>query len=560
MPKGIYGNIGCSEDGHPKFEPTEHQKETVKYFLSSPYKGLLLYHKLGSGKTCTSILIADAMLKAKKIKKVYIMTPGSLRDGWITEYCKVCGESKNMLSKDYVFITYNYMVGKNLPDFTGCLVIIDEVHNLINGAKNMSLHPTLIYDTLLKSDCKILALSGTPIYNYVYEFALLGNLLKPGGEFPEIRKGKGEIDSFAFMKLFDVGDDGNLKPKNKTVMKRKLDGIISYYPGAGSDFVPEIINEPIIKVKMTNKQEENYWEAQIQEEKFNIPPRPKLKYENPKLYDVLRRLYIMAKKNILTRTASNFFYNEKDIDISKKLLQVEDKDAIEIIQKKPDLPVSSGGWINKDLFKDGELYKIYSTKFTAFITNLILHIGQKHVLFTFFKSKAGVYLLKTILGQCGIRAEIFSGDLDDKQRRSLLKVFNSPKNRYGDVIKVLLVTEAGAEGISVLEARHMHILESSPRMSKTIQAIGRVARYKSHIALPPEERKIRIWKYWSVASEDPVKIETTVYLPDGNIEKSEKIITNKITIDEILHKKGMKIINQVDSFLDLLKKVSATRY
>ena len=161
---------------------------------------------------------------------------------------------------------------------------------------------------------------------------------------------------------------------------------------------------------------------------------------------------------------------------------------------------------------------------------------------------------------CGIRAEIFSGDLDDKQRRKLLEVFNSKENRYGNVIRVLLVTEAGAEGISVLEARHMHILESSPIMSKTIQAIGRVARFKSHLALPLEERKIKVWKYWSTASPQEITVTTTFLTPDGVEQKTTQKITDKKTIDEILYDKGMRTVRGINSFLDLIKLVSVTPY
>lgn len=493
-----------------------------------------------SGKTCTSILIADTMLQTGKVKHVYVMSPGSLREGWVNEYCRICGSDPNLLRDKYTFITYNYMIGNNLPDFTDSLVVIDEVHNLINGAKNMSKHPTAIYNALLKSNCRILALSGTPIYNYVYEFSLLGNLLKPGGEFPEIRRGDDTLDPFAFMTFFDIQPDGTLVPKNKTKMKRKMDGIISYYPGAGAEFVPEITEEPIVKVQMTVDQEFNYWQQEIQEEKLSKPPSESLKRKDPEKYELLQRLYVMARKNILTRSASNFYYPDD-------------------IKQAQDLP-SPQGWISKKKFTNGELYKKYSTKISAFLVNLTMHDRQKHVLFTFFKQKAGVYLIKSILGMCGIKSEIFSGDLDDTQRRHLLKRFNSKENRYGNLIRVLLVTEAGAEGISVLEARHMHILESSPRMSKTIQAIGRVARFKSHIALPPDERKIKVWKYWSIASPDDVNITTTFLNPDGSEEQITKTITDKKTIDEILYEKGMRTITGINSFLQLIKTVSVTPF
>jgi hypothetical protein len=56
--------------------------------LYTPYRGLLLYHKLGTGKTCTSIAIAEGM---KNHKRVIIMTPKSLRDNYMEEL-KKCGD------------------------------------------------------------------------------------------------------------------------------------------------------------------------------------------------------------------------------------------------------------------------------------------------------------------------------------------------------------------------------------------------------------------------------------------------------------------------------------
>jgi len=538
MPRGIYTGLRCTSPKTDNFEPTKHQKETVDAFLKSPYKGMLLYHELGSGKTCTSILIADQMLAAGTIDRVYIFTPGSLRDGWVNEYCKVCGTDSDNLKNNYTFITYNYSV-KTIPDLSNSLVIIDEVHNLINGVKNRSKHPTMIYDTLLKTECRVLALSGTPVYNYIYEFAFLMNLIKPG-VFKEIRRGD-TLDVVSFTEYFVVDDDGTITPKNPTKIRRMFEGVISYYPGAGEEYVPKLQEMPPIKVFMPIEQEKNYWTNHIQELKFALPPNEDLKRKSPKQYEILKRLYIMAKKNILTRSASNFYY-PKDVQLI------------------PDVITKRGGWIEKSRFEDGQLDKIYSAKIAALFTNIVAHLNQKHVLFTFFKVKAGAYLIKSILSMCGIKSEIFSGDLDDYKRRSLLKRFNAEKNMYGDDIRVLIVTEAGAEGISVLEARHMHILESSPRMSKTIQSIGRVARYKSHMRLPVEERSIKVWRYWSVVPQRDVKITTTVMDRDGVEKTITTIISDTQTIDETLYEKGMVTVRGVRSFLDLLKQISVTSY
>ena len=83
MPRGIYPELSCPNAEHPPFTPLPHQEATAEYFLSSPHKGLLLFHQLGSGKTCTAILVADKMLKRKLVKHVYVFSPGSLRSTWI---------------------------------------------------------------------------------------------------------------------------------------------------------------------------------------------------------------------------------------------------------------------------------------------------------------------------------------------------------------------------------------------------------------------------------------------------------------------------------------------
>ena len=66
-----------------------HQQLVRDYLnLVTPYRGLLLYHGLGSGKTCSSIAIAEGM---KDYKKVIVMLPASLQRNYIEEI-KKCGD------------------------------------------------------------------------------------------------------------------------------------------------------------------------------------------------------------------------------------------------------------------------------------------------------------------------------------------------------------------------------------------------------------------------------------------------------------------------------------
>lgn len=51
---------------------------------ASPYRGVLVYHGLGSGKTCTAIAASEA-LYAQDNKKIIVMTPTSLKENFLNE-------------------------------------------------------------------------------------------------------------------------------------------------------------------------------------------------------------------------------------------------------------------------------------------------------------------------------------------------------------------------------------------------------------------------------------------------------------------------------------------
>jgi len=71
-------------------EMYEYQKFVREYMRqASPYRGLLVYHGLGSGKTCSAIAAAEAIFSVDK-KRIIVMTPFSLRDNFIREV-SFCG-------------------------------------------------------------------------------------------------------------------------------------------------------------------------------------------------------------------------------------------------------------------------------------------------------------------------------------------------------------------------------------------------------------------------------------------------------------------------------------
>ena len=68
--------------------------------VNTPYRGLLLFHGLGAGKTCSSIAIAEGL---KSTKRVVILTPASLRLNYIKEL-KKCGDPLYRLNQHWEFI------------------------------------------------------------------------------------------------------------------------------------------------------------------------------------------------------------------------------------------------------------------------------------------------------------------------------------------------------------------------------------------------------------------------------------------------------------------------
>lgn len=82
-------NITCDSMKDKAIDLLPHQKLVSEYLnIDTPYRGLLLYHGLGSGKTCSSIAIAEVL---KPYKNIVVMTPKSLQMNYVQEL-KKCGD------------------------------------------------------------------------------------------------------------------------------------------------------------------------------------------------------------------------------------------------------------------------------------------------------------------------------------------------------------------------------------------------------------------------------------------------------------------------------------
>ena len=230
--------------------------------------------------------------------------------------------------------------------------------------------------------------------------------------------------------------------------------------------------------------------------------------------------------------------------------------------------------------------KLYSPKFLK-ILQLLNKSSGSALIYSQFRTVEGIGILKLILEANGyaefkIKKEknTYVLDIDkddynkpkfaeftgDKEMTSvLLDIFNNqmdniPKeilkdldkihskqteinngNLRGSLIKVMMITQSGSEGISLKNVRQVHLVEPYWNMVRTNQVIGRAARTGSHLALPKAERNIDVYRYISAFSKEQLK--------DRKIQRLDKGLTTDQVINNIAEKK-QDIMNGV---LNLMK-------
>jgi len=135
------------------------------------------------------------------------------------------------------------------------------------------------------------------------------------------------------------------------------------------------------------------------------------------------------------------------------------------------------------------------------------------------------------------RFAVVSGEVPPAEREEIRKLWTSPENADGALLRGILVSKTGATGFDLANGRQVHITE--PYWYKTLenQAVTRFARLGALLHLPPELRHIRPFLYLAAANREvidalpPDALETPVFaaatLPPG------------ATVDLAFHQQGV---------------------
>jgi hypothetical protein len=137
---------------------------------------------------------------------------------------------------------------------------------------------------------------------------------------------------------------------------------------------------------------------------------------------------------------------------------------------------------------------------------------------------------------------IISGEVDHKIRDAIKDLFNSTANIRGAVIKAILVSKTGAEGLDLKYIVETHQIEPYWDMARDDQVRARAVRIGCLDALPREERYVQNYLYIATANR---VIQERMLPRDREAE----------SIDEQFHTRAVKQFKINESFRDVIAEV-----
>jgi superfamily II DNA or RNA helicase len=518
----------------------KHQFVIKQFFHNITFdkiKGMLIYHGLGSGKSITSISIAfDYILKYKQ--KIIILMNKSLHQNYLTDIKKFLtlknfpiNEFNDFITNNFEFFSLNasnILLKFKQANIKNKLIIIDEAHNLFNSVVNGSKNLTELYYLLRNEDTvKIVLLTGTPIINTPYEITMCFNLLvnKSYNILPE---------NYAdFLNYFISIDNDDLYKLRLDKLGNRLIGLISYFQNEINDEFPADLGIDIIKCPMSKIQTEQY-----------------LIYKNMELEKASAVFSKNRGKNI--GIAKNIKNGVGEYKIKTRML----------CNYCPQEPLENCVKFNKIFtniknINNGNNISLIYSQFTNnyginslapfLLNNNFLLLNNEFNLNTleheeFFQninntntnlSEAEKIIKKKYIA-------IISGDVEFENRQKIQNLINDPRNKYGEIISIIIVSSTGAEGLNFSNLRSIHILEPYWNYSRILQIKGRGIRFKSHIQLKDDEKNVKTYVYLSTLTEEVKTTDEEIYeLATNNYEviKDFLEIYKKFSIDCNIHYK-----------------------
>jgi hypothetical protein len=509
------------------------QQVFLSSFIINNYENIdkfLLYHGIGTGKTCTSITIAETIIENHKEMKILVILPARLKTNYIDELISAnCGGFKYISKSDYEIYmnntTSNIIKSKIRNNF---IKKINEYYDIISYEK---LRNILIKSDDIQTTIKNLTLNKIIIIDEIHNLITSKvdpNILEKIITNNKIPKNIDGINAFILRLLTKLGDNSS-----KFFFLSATPVFDNY-----GQFIQLILN---LKPNLNY----NYNNFNTKDLKFLIN-QIKGKVSFYKLND-LSQFPSIKIDNILIPLSYNQAEHINKIRITSRDDNNDDEKSNSFCIYERQLSISVYNKSKKDLiFSD---LNEYAPKIAKLVE--LLKLDGKHLVYSNFIDYCleliAIYLenngwnnyLKSN-NKSGLSFVIWDASLNDEKKQLLKNIINSKDNIDGSIIKVILGSPSIKEGISFKHIQHLHQIDPVWNYSAKEQIEGRCIRFKSHDEIPKShktlKRKVIIHNYISVAPKnDRFNIDETcdekIYFTI--MEEKYKIIKN---INELLRK------------------------
>ena len=554
-----------------------HQQWIANYINpKTPFKGLLVYHETGTGKTCTAISVAENFREelARKRKKIYILSSENIKEEFYRTISnpggsfKCTGDTyhdmlasaeitqKNINSKINQFYTFmtHYTFGARLMDavsnllangksnddiieyikkeFSSSVIIIDEAQHLRakfdSSDKKKSgekpVHDAIDLITKYAEDVKILFLTATPMYDNPTEIIWIINVLIRLNE----SKGTEELD------INDIFLNENhgyaFTPTGEEKFINAIKGKVTFLRNGDPKNFPLSLSDPDALGK---------WPEHIKYD-FNGGPLPDAEVPVLTISKMSKKHYKIIEKHNNSPNTDSFHMQQMQMhNVSWHTKMEEDSNDSPGLQQYFKITQSDGS---------PKLYKPLNpnlldnlSEFAPKVQTIVNHILEMEsgiaFIFSQFISSGVVPMILALeangfskydgkaadikhLDQTNIRDKgrylVITSDKElsasKKQQLEWINVARGTGNEYGDNIRVIIASGSGGEGIDLKWIRQVHIMEPHFHFSQIEQAVGRAIRNASHIELDKPKRNCTIFYHATIYPDNIDKESVDMYL------------------------------------------------
>lgn len=515
-------------------------------FSESLSRAMLLFHDVGSGKTCAALSIAEELRARRPLTRVMVVCPAALKDTFRRQiynptslgingvisgrHCvlnRYASEAKRVASAvqresdvefmrtlvssyisqaykikshgEFVNIVRSYRSSTLALEnaFDNTLLIVDEFHRASTtaGSGLREISNSLAAVAKIPS-VRILLMSATPMFDKPEECIWFFNLLATSGNLPGIQTS----DIFTSDPSKNIGHLSSISIRPDVIrdISRRC---VSRVKSDTRDFARI---EPPLPFSAAHLHTSTMSETQshIVHGIMCSSASKTVNSDEPNSFSIAAS----TSANIVFPAGPDFLSNF-EIVTTRRRNQTSAQKSYKY--RANVIPFLSPINISTYSCKIAEIVRILSdpkSKNVSFVYSQYIHHGVVPLAMALESAGWQRYGAPNLLqnsgsGSVAKRYVLFAGDEEISQRDqwgNILEYMNQPANVDGSLVCAVLGTQVISEGISLMNVRQVHILEPWFNMQRMRQVIGRAVRRESHIALPPKDRVVRAYIHIAV--------------------------------------------------------------